>query len=87
MTVQLSPTNSGDVAFRVIEPRRRPTAQRFYERLSDDTIHLCFFGSIQELSKENAQYFAHLDGEAHFTCVALDPEDPRETITVVQLRL
>jgi hypothetical protein len=76
----------GTLLFGLSNPADVPTAQRFYERSSDDTIHLCFFGSIEELSKENAQYFAHLDGEAHFTFVALDPEDPRETIAVVQLR-
>jgi hypothetical protein len=71
--------------FGLSNPADVPTSQRFYERLSDHTIHPCFFGSIEEFSKENAQYFVHLDGEVHFTFVALDLEGPRETIAVVQL--
>jgi GNAT superfamily N-acetyltransferase len=80
----LSLRDSVDVAFRVIEPDDVPALQRFHERLSDNTVYLRFFGSMEEFSEEKAQYFAHVDGEDHFAFVALDPDDPEEIIAVVR---
>jgi len=50
----LSLRNSVDVAFRVIEPDDVPALRRFHERLSDNTVYLRFFGSMEEFSKEKA---------------------------------
>jgi GNAT superfamily N-acetyltransferase len=80
----LSLRDSVDVAFRVIEPDDVPALQRFHERLSDNTVYLRFFGSMEEFSEEKAQYFAHVDGEDHFAFVALDPNDSEEIIAVVR---
>ncbi len=80
----LSLPNGAEVTFRVIEPGDVPALQRFYERLSDSTIYLRFFGSMGEFSEEKARYFAHVDGLNHFAFVALDPKDPDEIIAVVR---
>jgi RimJ/RimL family protein N-acetyltransferase len=80
----LSLSNGAEITFRVIEPDDVPALQRFHERLSDNTVYLRFFGSMEELSEEKAQYFAHVDGEDHFAFVALDPDDPEEIIAVVR---
>ena len=42
-----------------------------------------FFGSLEELPEEKAQYFTHVDGADHFALVALDPNDPDEIIAIV----
>lgn len=73
-----------DVTYRIIQPDDVPALQRFHDRLSERTIYLRFFGSLEELPEEKAQYFTHVDGEDHFALVALDPEDPDEIIAVVR---
>jgi GNAT superfamily N-acetyltransferase len=72
------------VSFRVIQPDDVPALQRFHERLSEQTVYLRFFGSMEEFSEEKAQYFAHVDGADHFALVALDPDDPDEIIAIVR---
>jgi GNAT superfamily N-acetyltransferase len=81
-TIDLS--DGANVAFRVIDPHDVPALQRFHERLSGKTIYLRFFGSLEELPEEKAQYFAHVDGVDHFALVALDPNDPDEIIALVR---
>lgn len=72
------------IPFRTIQPDDVSALQRFHERLSEQTIHLRFFGSMKEFSEEKARYFAHVDGIDHFALVALDPDEPEEIIAVVR---
>ena len=58
--------------------------QRFIGRCSERTIYLRFFGSLETLSDEKAQYFTHVDGVDHFGLVALDPDNPNEIIACVR---
>src|SRR3982750_411607 len=80
----LSIPSGVDVPFRLIQPDDIPALQRFHGRLSETTIYLRFFGSLEEFPEEKAQYFSHVDGVDHFALVALDPEDPNEIIAVVR---
>ncbi len=73
-----------DVPVRTIEPDDVPALQRFHDRLSEKTVYLRFFGSMQELSERKAKYFAHVDGVDHFALVALDPDEPDEITAVVR---
>lgn len=73
-----------DVPVRSIQPDDVPALKRFHGRLSEKTVYLRFFGSMQELSDRKAKYFAHVDGVDHFALVALDPDDPDEIIAVVR---
>ena len=73
-----------DVPFRLIQPDDVPALQRFHGRLSERTIYLRFFGSLEELPKEKARFFAHVDGVDHYALVALDPEDQDEIIALVR---
>ena len=73
-----------DVPVRLIRPEDVPALQRLHGRLSEETIHLRFFGPLEELSDEKAQYFAHIDGVDHFALVALDPDEQDEIIAVVR---
>ncbi len=73
-----------DVPFRLIRPDDVSALQRFHERLSEKTIYLRFFGSLQELPEAKANYFAHVDGVDHLAFVALDPDDPDEIIALVR---
>jgi GNAT superfamily N-acetyltransferase len=73
-----------DVPFRLIQPDDVPALQRFHGRLSEKTIYLRFFGSLKELPKEKARFFAHVDGVDHLAFVALDPDDPGEIIALVR---
>ena len=50
--------------------RRFSALQRFHGRLSEQTIYLRFFGSLNEFSDEKAQYFANVDGVDHYALVA-----------------
>lgn len=70
--------------FRTIRPDDVDALRRFHERLSERTIYLRFFGSMKELSKEKAKYFATVDGVDHVAFVALDPEDAYEIIALVR---
>lgn len=73
-----------EIPFRVVRPEDAPALQRALGRCSERTIYLRFFGSLEELSDEKAQYFASTDGVDHFGLVALDPEDQNEIIAVVR---
>ncbi|HXK39580.1 MAG TPA: GNAT family N-acetyltransferase [Candidatus Paceibacterota bacterium] len=73
-----------ELPFRVVRPGDAPALQRLHARCSERTIYLRFFGSMKELSDEQARYFASTDGVDHFGLVALDPEDPNEIIAVVR---
>jgi RimJ/RimL family protein N-acetyltransferase len=73
-----------EIPFRAVRPEDAPSLQRALSRCSERTIYLRFFGSLEELSDEKAQYFASTDGVDHFGLVALDPEDPNEIIAVVR---
>jgi GNAT superfamily N-acetyltransferase len=39
---------------------------------------------LEELPKEKARFFAHVDGVDHYALVALDPEDQDEIIALVR---
>jgi len=80
----LSLSGGVNVPFRLIRTDDVPALQRFHTRLSEKTIYLRFFGSLQELPKEKAQFFAHVDGVDHLAFVALDPDDPHEIIALVR---
>ncbi len=73
-----------EIPFRVVRPEDAPALQRALGRCSERTISLRFFGSLEELSDEKAQYFASTDGVDHLGLVALDPEDQNEIIAVVR---
>ncbi len=77
-------SNGPEIPFRTIRPGDAPALQRVHSRCSQRTIYLRFFGSMEELSDEKAQYFSSTDGIDHFALVALDPEDPNEIIAVVR---
>ena len=72
------------VPFRTIQPDDVSTLKRFHARLSERSIYLRFFGSLEEFPEEKAQYFSHVDGVDHFALVALDPDDQDEIIAVVR---
>jgi RimJ/RimL family protein N-acetyltransferase len=73
-----------DVSVRTIQPDDVPALKRFHDRLSEKTVYLRFFGSMQDLSERKAQYFANVDGVDHFAVVALDPDEPDEITGVVR---
>jgi GNAT superfamily N-acetyltransferase len=73
-----------DIPFRPISPNDVPALHRFHSRLSGETVYLRFFGPMDELSEEKAQYFAHTDGVDHVGLVALDPDDLDEIIAIVR---
>ena len=61
-----------------------PALHRFHSRLSGETVYLRFFGPLDELSEQKAQYFAHTDGVDHVGLIALDPDEPDEIIAIVR---
>jgi hypothetical protein len=73
-----------EVTFRIVRPDDARALQRLLARCSQRTIYLRFFGSLEELSDQKAQYFASTDGVDHFGLVVLDPEDENEIIAVVR---
>ena len=73
-----------DIPFRPIDPDDVPALHRFHSRLSEETVYLRFFGPLDKLSEEKAQYFAHTDGVDHVGLVALDPDEPDEIIAIVR---
>jgi GNAT superfamily N-acetyltransferase len=73
-----------DVPVRLIQPEDAPALQRLHSRCSEETVYLRFFGPIEELSDEKAQYFAHVDGTDRFALVALDPDEQDEIIAVAR---
>jgi len=80
----LSLPSGAEIPFRVVRPDDAPALQRLVGRCSERTIYLRFFGSLENLSDEKAQYFASTDSVDHFGLVALDPEDPNEIIAVAR---
>jgi RimJ/RimL family protein N-acetyltransferase len=72
------------VLVREIQPEDAPALQRLVGRLSEQSIHLRFFGPMDELSDKKARYFAEVDGEDQYALVALDPEDDGEIVAVVR---
>ena len=72
------------VQVREIQPEDAPALQRLVGRLSDQSIHLRFFGPMDKLSDKKARYFAEVDGEDQYALVALDPEDDGEIVAVVR---
>src|ERR671914_658495 len=72
------------VQVREIQPEDAPALQRLVGRLSDQTIHLRFFGPMDKLSDKQARHFAEVDGKDQYALVALDPEDDGEIVAVVR---
>jgi RimJ/RimL family protein N-acetyltransferase len=72
------------VLVREIQPEDAPALQRLVGRLSEQTVHLRFFGPMRKLSDEQARHFAEVDGKDRYALVALDPEDDDEIVAVVR---
>jgi len=72
------------VPVRLIQPEDASALQRLHSRCSKETVYLRFFGPMEELSDEKAQYFAHVDGTDRFALVALDPAQQGEIIAVAR---
>lgn len=72
------------VPYRPIRPADLTALQRFHRRLSDQSVYFRFFGPLPELSEARARYFTHLDADARFALVALDPARPQEIIAVAR---
>jgi GNAT superfamily N-acetyltransferase len=77
-------SNGVEITFRIVRPDDARALQRVHARCSERTIYLRFFGSLEELSDQQAQYFASTVGIDHFGLVALDPQDPNEIIAVAR---
>lgn len=71
------------VEVREIRPDDAPALQRLFERLSERTIHLRYFGPKNELTDEKARHIAEVDGRNRYALVALDPEDGEKVVAVV----
>ena len=72
------------VLVREVRPTDAPALRRLVGRLSEQTVHLRFFGPMKELSEEKSRHFAEVDGRDRFALVALDPEDEDEIVAVVR---
>jgi len=72
------------VLVREIQPEDAPALQRLVGRLSEQTIHLRYFGPMRQLSDKQARYFAEVDGQDRYALVALDPENEEEIVAVVR---
>src|SRR5919112_3954876 len=83
-TNTLTLPNGYDIPFRPISPDDVPALHRFHSRCSGETVYLRFFGPLDELSEQKAQYFAHTDGVDHVGLIALDPEQSDEIIAIVR---
>ena len=77
-------SNGVEIAFRVVRPDDAGALQRVHAQCSECTIYLRFFGSLEKLSDQQAQYFASTDGVDHLGLVALDPQDSNEIIAVAR---
>jgi GNAT superfamily N-acetyltransferase len=73
-----------EITFRVVQHDDARALQRVHARCSERTIYLRFFGSLEKLSDQQAQYFASTDGVDHLGLVALEPHDPNEIIAVAR---
>ena len=83
-TNTLTLPNGYDIPFRPISPDDVPALHRFHSRCSGETVYLRFFGPLDELSEEKAQYFAHTDGVDHVGLIALDPNNTDEIIAILR---
>ena len=83
-TNTLTLPNGYDIPFRPISPDDVPALHRFHSRLSGETVYLRFFGPLDELSEQKAQYFAHTDGVDHVGLIALDPDNTDEIIAILR---
>jgi RimJ/RimL family protein N-acetyltransferase len=72
------------VLVREIQPGDASALQRLVGRLSEQTIHLRYFGPMKRLSDKQARYFAEVDGQDRYALVALDPENEEEIVAVVR---
>jgi RimJ/RimL family protein N-acetyltransferase len=72
------------VLVREIQPGDASALQRLVGRLSEQTIHLRYFGPMKQLSDKQARYFAEVDGQDRYALVALDPENCEEIVAVVR---
>ncbi len=72
------------IPFRPIRPGDSGALQAFHRTLSEQSIYLCFFGFLRELTAEQAHYFTHLDGINRFALIALDPATPDTILAVVR---
>jgi RimJ/RimL family protein N-acetyltransferase len=72
------------VLVREIQPEDAPALQRLVGRLSEQTIHLRYFGPMKKLSDKQARYFAEVDGQDRYALVALDPENDEDIVAVVR---
>lgn len=72
------------VSVREIKPDDAPALQRLFDRLSERTIYLRYFGPMNKLSDEKARHFAEVDGTNRYALVALDPEGEDEIVAVVR---
>jgi RimJ/RimL family protein N-acetyltransferase len=81
---QLTLSDGTYVLVREIQPGDAPALQRLVDRLSNQTIHLRFFGPMKKLSDKQARYFAEVDGQDRYALVALDPENEEEIVAVVR---
>jgi len=81
---ELALADGTSVLVREIRPEDAPALQRLVGRLSEQTIHLRFFGPMKQLSDKQARYFAEVDGKNRYALVALDPEDEEEIVAVVR---
>jgi hypothetical protein len=77
-------SNGVEITFRIVRPDDARALQRVHARCSERTIYLRFFGSLEKLSDQQAQYFASTDGVDHLGLVALDPQDINEIIAVAR---
>jgi len=80
----LALTDGTYVLVREIQPGDAPALQRLVSRLSEQTIHLRYFGPMKQLSDKQARYFAEVNGQDRYALVALDPENEEEVVAVVR---
>ncbi len=81
---QLTLADGTYVLVREIQPGDAPALQRLVGRLSEQTIHLRYFGPMKQLSDKQARYFAEVDGQDRYALVALDPENEADIVAVVR---
>jgi GNAT superfamily N-acetyltransferase len=66
------------VPVREIRAEDAPALQRLFERSSDRSIELRFFGPLKNLTDEMARRFAEVDGKERFALVAVVRYDREE---------
>ncbi len=81
---ELTLTDGTYVLVREIQPGDAPALQRLVGRLSEQTIHLRYFGPMKQLSDKQARYFAEVDGQDRYALVALEPDNEEEIVAVVR---